>query len=155
MYQIMKALKYIHSAKIIHRDLKPSNILVNENCELKIGDFGMSRSVNISEDEVKKYNLTQYVATRWYRAPELIYSCEYSSAIDLWSVGCIFSEMITSKPLFPSKDAFGLLKLIFGYFGIPSKQFLKSVESDLFRNIIFGDLLFFFIIITTIQEFEL
>ena len=61
----MKDLKYIHSAKIIHRDLKPSNILVNENCDLKIGDFGMARSINISDAEIKKYNLTQYVATRW------------------------------------------------------------------------------------------
>lgn len=105
---------------------------------MKIGDFGMSRSVNITEDEIKKYNLTQYVATRWYRAPELIYACEYTSAIDLWSVGCILSEMITYKPLFPCKDALSLIKLIFGILGLPNKQFIKTIESELFRNLIYG-----------------
>lgn len=128
----------MHSAKIIHRDLKPSNILVNENCDLKIGDFGMSRSVNMTSEEMKQLNLTQYVATRWYRAPELLYSCEYSYAIDLWSVGCIFSEMLTMRPLFPCKDAFGLIKVIFAYLGLPNKQFLKTIQSELFRNLIYG-----------------
>merc|ERR1719494_729673 len=73
LYQLLRGLKYIHSANIIHRDLKPSNLLVNQDCELKIGDFGMARSLFSSLSEQKRV-MTEYVATRWYRAPELMLS---------------------------------------------------------------------------------
>lgn len=99
LYQILRGLKYIHSAGIIHRDLKPSNLLLNANCDLKIGDFGLARTS--SENEF----MTEYVVTRWYRAPELLLnSSEYSAAIDVWSVGCIFMELMNRKPLFAGKD---------------------------------------------------
>ena len=78
LYQILRGLKHIHSANVLHRDLKPSNLLVNEDCELKIGDFGMARGLDSSPSE-KKRVMTEYVATRWYRAPELMLSLsEYS-----------------------------------------------------------------------------
>jgi mitogen-activated protein kinase 1/3 len=100
MYQTLRGLLYIHSANVIHRDLKPSNILVNKNCDLKICDLGLARGFQI-EDE----NKTEYVVTRWYRAPEVILQAsEYTKAIDVWSVGCIFAELIGRTPLFPGKD---------------------------------------------------
>jgi serine/threonine protein kinase len=91
VYQMLRGLKYIHAANVLHRDLKPSNILVNSNCDLKICDFGLARGV---EDE-QSGELTEYVVTRWYRAPEIMLACQdYSKAIDVWSVGCIFAELL-------------------------------------------------------------
>ena len=81
VHQMLKALKYIHSAGVIHRDLKPSNLLLNSNCDLKICDFGLARGLNVEDPN----NLTEYVVTRWYRAPEIMLSCkEYTYAIDVW-----------------------------------------------------------------------
>lgn len=70
-YQILCGLKYIHSANVLHRDLKPANLLVNSVCELKIADFGLARGFSIDPDENSRY-MTEYVATRWYRAPEIM-----------------------------------------------------------------------------------
>ena len=81
IYQVLRGLKYIHSANVLHRDLKPSNLLLNANCDLKICDFGLART------NTEKEFMTEYVVTRWYRAPELLLSCsEYTAAIDIWSV---------------------------------------------------------------------
>lgn len=111
LYQILRGLKYIHSANILHRDLKPSNLLVNEDCELKIGDFGMARGLDSSPSEQKRV-MTEYVATRWYRAPELMLSLsEYSQAMDIWSVGCVFAEMLGRKPLFPGTNYLNQLQV--------------------------------------------
>ena len=111
LYQILRGLKYIHSANVLHRDLKPSNLLVNQDCELKIGDFGMARGLSSSPSEQKRV-MTEYVATRWYRAPELMLSLnEYSEAIDMWSVGCIFAEMLGRKHLFPGTNYLNQLQV--------------------------------------------
>lgn len=111
LYQILRGLKYIHTAKVLHRDLKPSNLLVNENAELRIGDFGMARGLCSSPVEQKRV-MTEYVATRWYRAPELMLSLnEYSEAIDMWSVGCIFAEMLGRKHLFPGTNYLNQLQV--------------------------------------------
>ncbi|XP_013419265.1 mitogen-activated protein kinase 7 [Lingula anatina] len=139
LYQILRGLKYIHSAHVIHRDLKPSNLLVNENCDLKIGDFGMARGISSGPDQEHKYFMTQYVATRWYRAPEIMLSMlEYTTAIDVWSVGCIFAEMLGRKQLFPGKDYINQLKLIIGILGSPSKDILQKSQSEMVRNFIRG-----------------
>ncbi|MBA0735822.1 hypothetical protein Gogos_019636, partial [Gossypium gossypioides] len=107
LYQLLRGLKYVHSANVLHRDLKPSNLLLNANCDLKIGDFGLARTT--SETDF----MTEYVVTRWYRAPELLLSCsEYTAAIDIWSVGCILGEITTREPLFPGKDYVHQLRLI-------------------------------------------
>ncbi|KAL9328724.1 hypothetical protein ACSQ67_003727 [Phaseolus vulgaris] len=107
LYQLLRGLKYVHSANVLHRDLKPSNLLLNANCDLKIADFGLARVT--SETDF----MTEYVVTRWYRAPELLLTCsEYTSAIDVWSVGCIFGEVMTREPLFPGKDYVHQLMLI-------------------------------------------
>lgn len=103
IYQTLRGLKAMHSANVIHRDLKPSNLLLNGNCDLKICDFGLARHVGHVDDN--QGFMTEYVATRWYRAPEIMLTFKkYTSAIDVWSVGCIMAEMLLRKPLFPGKD---------------------------------------------------
>ena len=108
VYQILRALKYIHSANVIHRDLKPSNLLVNSNCDLKVCDFGLARGVlddNQTKDHSSRPLLTEYVVTRWYRAPEIMLAChEYDKPVDIWSTGCILAELLARKPYFPGDD---------------------------------------------------
>jgi mitogen-activated protein kinase 1/3 len=91
VYQTLRALKALHSADVIHRDLKPSNLLLNANCDLKVCDFGLARSVKTAEPSGTETGfMTEYVATRWYRAPEIMLTFkQYTKAIDVWSVGCM------------------------------------------------------------------
>lgn len=104
IYQLLKSLKYVHSAEIIHRDLKPSNILLDAECNVKVADFGLARSL-ITDQPDEGAILTEYVATRWYRAPEILLgSTKYSKAVDMWSVGCILGEMINGKAIFPGRE---------------------------------------------------
>ncbi|KAG6761122.1 hypothetical protein POTOM_034317 [Populus tomentosa] len=125
LYQILRGLKYIHSANIIHRDLKPSNLLLNANCDLKICDFGLARPT--SENEF----MTEYVVTRWYRAPELLLnSSDYTAAIDVWSVGCIFMELMNRKPLFPGKDHVHQMRLLTELLGKPTESDLGFVRNE-------------------------
>lgn len=127
LYQILRGLKYIHSANVLHRDLKPSNLLLRSNCDLKICDFGLARGV---EDE-QTGGLTEYVVTRWYRAPEIMLACqEYTSAIDMWSVGCIFAELLARSPLFPGEDYIAQLRLICDKLGRPTEDDLDFVTSE-------------------------
>ncbi|KAJ8448311.1 hypothetical protein Cgig2_021939 [Carnegiea gigantea] len=123
--QLLRGLKYVHSAKVLHRDLKPSNLLLNANCDLKIGDFGLARTTTETDF------MTEYVVTRWYRAPELLLNCsEYTAAIDVWSVGCIFGEIMTREPLFPGKDYVHQLRLITELIGSPDDSSLGFVRSN-------------------------
>ncbi|KAI3468696.1 hypothetical protein Pfo_025359 [Paulownia fortunei] len=125
LYQLLRGLKYVHSANVLHRDLKPSNLFLNANCDLKIGDFGLARTT--SETDF----MTEYVVTRWYRAPELLLNCsEYTAAIDVWSVGCILAEIMTREPLFPGKDYVHQLRLITELLGTPDEASLKFLRSD-------------------------
>lgn len=134
LYQLLRGLKYVHSANVIHRDLKPSNLLVNENCELKIGDFGMARGLSSHPEESHSF-MTEYVATRWYRAPELMLSLHhYSLAIDLWSVGCIFAEMLGRKQLFPGKHYLHQLQLILTVLGTPSESVIGAIGAERVRS---------------------
>ena len=85
-----KAIKYLHSAEVIHRDLKPSNILLNSDCVVRICDFGLARSLAVNRNEDKDVVLTEEVATRWYRAPEVLLGSQiYGKSADMWSIGCI------------------------------------------------------------------
>lgn len=130
VYQVLRGLKYVHSANVLHRDLKPSNLLVNANCDLKICDFGLARTG--AEDQV---GMTEYVVTRWYRAPELLLCCnDYTAAIDVWSVGCIMAELLGRKPLFPGKDYVHQLNLITKVIGSPSEDDMGFVTSDKARR---------------------
>ncbi|ROT68770.1 mitogen-activated protein kinase 14 [Penaeus vannamei] len=129
IYQVLRGLKYIHSAGIIHRDLKPSNIAVNEDCELKILDFGLARP---TESE-----MTGYVATRWYRAPEIMLNwMHYNQTVDIWSVGCIMAELLTSRTLFPGADHIQQLNLIMEILGTPPQEYLNRITSESARNYI-------------------
>ncbi|XP_015920389.1 mitogen-activated protein kinase 14 isoform X3 [Parasteatoda tepidariorum] len=129
VYQILRGLKYIHSAGIIHRDLKPSNIAVNEDCELKILDFGLARHAEVE--------MTGYVATRWYRAPEIMLNwMHYNQTVDIWSVGCIMAELLTSKTLFPGTDHIDQLIHIMSIVGTPDDYLLLKIMSEEARNYI-------------------
>ncbi|KAE8657304.1 Mitogen-activated protein kinase-like protein MMK2 [Hibiscus syriacus] len=125
LYQLLRGLKYVHSANVLHRDLKPSSLLLNANCDLKIADFGLARTT--SETDF----MTEYVVTRLYRAPELLLNCsEYTAAIDMWSVGCIFGEIMTREPLFPGKDYVHQLRLITELIGSPDDASLGFLRSN-------------------------
>jgi len=192
LYELLIGLHYIHKSSVIHRDLKPANILLNEDCSLKICDFGLARVVSAaaiqstSIDPATPPNshsslstatvphtptdpsassppssaqrpsltrqLTKHVVTRWYRAPELILLQDYTSAVDIWSLGCIFAELLSMQegsiadyqnrqPLFPGKSCFPLsadrptsyadqvdqLNVIFDVIGTPSEEDVASI----------------------------
>jgi mitogen-activated protein kinase 15 len=130
MYQVLKALKFIHSAGIIHRDLKPSNILINSEAYIKICDFGLARCVTSTGP--KDVTMTDYVATRWYRAPEILLgSTKYCTQADMWSVGCIFGELLHGKALFPGTSTLSQINKVLEVTGKPSKDDILSVQSDL------------------------
>jgi len=129
MYQALRGLKYIHSANVIHRDLKPSNLLLNGNCDLKICDFGLARGVG-SSGGTEANELTEYVVTRWYRAPEVMYSVQdYTYQIDVWALGCILAELHGRKPLFPGQDYIKQMNLIFDVIGTPSEEDMKFISN--------------------------
>jgi len=140
VYQILRALKYMHSANVIHRDLKPSNLLVNSNCDLKVCDFGLARGILQTHDEYQMTNgpsgvssmlLTEYVVTRWYRAPEIMLACHrYSKPVDIWSIGCIFAELLARKPYLPGEDYIDQLTKISAKLGKVSEEDLDFVSSE-------------------------
>eukprot|EP00435_Cladocopium_sp_Y103_P056187 s2531_g18.t2 len=120
VHQVLRGLAYLHSASIVHRDIKPSNLLVNKNCDLKICDFGLARVLATESDEAA--GRTDYVVTRWYRAPEvMLHSAEYTVAIDVWAVGCIMCELINRKPLFAGKDHVDQIRKIISTLGTPTE----------------------------------
>jgi len=126
LYQVLLGLKYMHSANVIHRDLKPSNILINEDCEVKICDFGLARGV-VEEDEDL---LTEYVVTRWYRAPEVICAArKYGFGIDVWSVGCILAELFLREPIFQGTSYVDQLNCIFDVLGTPNDADLECISN--------------------------
>jgi mitogen-activated protein kinase 15 len=136
VYQILKSLKYIHSGELIHRDLKPSNILLNSECHAKVADFGLARSVAAKEDFTPVL-MTEYVATRWYRAPEILLgSTKYTKAVDMWSVGCILGELIIGKAIFPGNSTLNQIERILELTGKPKPEDVESIESPLAANIL-------------------
>uniref|UniRef100_A0A4W3ISC9 mitogen-activated protein kinase n=1 Tax=Callorhinchus milii TaxID=7868 RepID=A0A4W3ISC9_CALMI len=112
MYQLLRGLKYIHSANILHRDLKPANVFINtEDLLLKIGDFGLARIVDPHYSH--KGHLSEGLVTKWYRSPRLLLSPNnYTKAIDMWAAGCILGEMLTGKMLFAGSHELEQMQLI-------------------------------------------
>lgn len=133
LYQILRGLKYIHSANVLHRDLKPSNLLLNTTCDLKICDFGLARVADPDHDHTGF--LTEYVATRWYRAPEIMLNSKgYTKSIDIWSVGCILAEMISNRPIFPGKHYLDQLNHILNILGSPTQEDLNCIINEKARS---------------------
>jgi len=118
MYQLVKAITWCHHNQIVHRDIKPENLLVNMNDVpfnhvLKLCDFGFARVLPTLDSRGNAHELTDYVATRWYRAPELLLGTRsYGKAVDLWALGCIMGELIDGQPLFPGETEIDQLYII-------------------------------------------
>ena len=112
LYQLLRGLKYVHSANIVHRDIKPSNLLVDsKTLLLKIGDFGRSRVLDPAYSH-RRY-LTHRISTLWYKSPELLLnSLVYNSSVDVWAAGCVFAEMLLGKPLFEGEHEIEQMELI-------------------------------------------
>jgi len=136
LWQSLKALKYMHSAELLHRDMKPSNLLLNSDCLMKVADFGLARSLRQSPDGLCTADsadppqpLTDYVATRWYRAPEILLgSSKYTFGVDMWSVGCILGEMILGKPIFPGSSTMNQLEKIMELTGMPDSGQIAGIS---------------------------
>eukprot|EP00300_Choanocystis_sp_HF-7_P013319 c18247_g1_i2.p1 GENE.c18247_g1_i2~~c18247_g1_i2.p1 ORF type:complete len:426 (+),score=86.55 c18247_g1_i2:88-1278(+) len=132
MYQMAKALYYIHSADVVHRDLKPANCLLLSDSTLKIADFGLSKSdINSGLSPA----MTAYVVTRWYRAPEIILDrTRYGAAVDMWAAGCIFAEMLNREPLFPGSDEHDEIRRILSALGMPTAEQIARVQNPVART---------------------
>ena len=100
---------FLHTQKIIHRDIKPENLLISDNGVVKLCDFGFARDIG----KKKNFMYTEYVSTRWYRAPELLAGDSfYNHLVDIWAIGCIFAELFNSRPLYPGENDLHTLKMI-------------------------------------------
>jgi mitogen-activated protein kinase 1/3 len=124
-HQMLLGLQAIHCADIIHRDVKPDNLLVGPNCELKICDFGLARAQSTSG--TGKLKMTEYVATRWYRAPEVMLS-RYDKASDVWSSGCVLAQMLGRRVIFPGSNYIDQLCRIFDVLGSPTDDDLTKAR---------------------------
>jgi len=125
MYQLLLGIDFCHSHRVLHRDLKPQNLLIDKQKTLKLADFGLARAFGVP---IRTY--THEVVTLWYRAPEVLLGArQYSTPIDIWSVGCIFAELVTRKPLFPGDSEIDELYRIFRLLGTPNEDVWPGVTS--------------------------
>ncbi|XP_065028821.1 cell division control protein 2 homolog A-like isoform X2 [Musa acuminata AAA Group] len=126
LFQILRGIAYCHSHRVLHRDLKPQNLLIDRRTNaLKLADFGLARAFGIP---VRTF--THEVVTLWYRAPEILLgSRNYSTPVDVWSVGCIFAEMANQRPLFPGDSEIDELFKIFRILGTPNEEIWPGVTS--------------------------
>merc|ERR1719204_567781 len=126
LFQLIRGLAYCHARRVLHRDLKPQNLLINAKGELKLADFGLARAKSVP---TKTYS--NEVVTLWYRPPDvLLGSTEYTTAIDMWGVGCIFYEMVTGRPLFAGQNVKEQLLFIFKKRGTPTEENWNGITSN-------------------------
>nr|XP_027805325.2 mitogen-activated protein kinase 15 [Marmota flaviventris] len=127
-YQLLQATRFLHSGHVIHRDQKPSNVLLDANCRVKLCDFGLARSLSNLPEGPEGGALTEYVATRWYRAPEVLLSSPwYTLGVDMWSLGCVLGEMLRGQPLFPGTSTVHQLQLILETVPPPTEEDLRAL----------------------------
>uniref|UniRef100_A0A0K0ELI6 Mitogen-activated protein kinase n=1 Tax=Strongyloides stercoralis TaxID=6248 RepID=A0A0K0ELI6_STRER len=133
MCQLFRAIRFLHSGNVLHRDLKPSNVLLDADCRIKLADFGLARSLSQLEEYPEGDNmpeLTEYVATRWYRSPEILLAAKrYTKGVDIWSLGCILGEMLYGKALFPGTSTINQIERIMNTIPKPSKSDIDSIGS--------------------------
>ncbi|KAL0214636.1 hypothetical protein P9112_006820 [Eukaryota sp. TZLM1-RC] len=136
VYQILKALAFVHQNGVLHRDIKPENLLVTKDDTVLLCDFGFARKHNASEAVVEDVPLTQYVATRWYRSSSLLLGIPYTSAVDIWATGCVMAELATGEPLFPGDSDVDQLNLIVSSIGpLPSNVNDHFQRNPRFRSL--------------------
>ena len=159
IFQILRGTLFLHSANVVHRELKPANILANKNCDLKICDLGLDHGIikddgntvqklidnpnlpveisnNMIYDDSKR-ELTEKVIARWYRAPEIILNPnDYTKAVDVWSIGCIFAELLGRQPLFPSDNYLDELQKVISVLGSPSESDLEFIKDEKVKNFV-------------------
>lgn len=156
-WMLMDSLQYIHSHHIIHRDIKPSNLLLTVDGQLKLGDFGLARVIQNSQEGHN--SLSHQVATRWYRPPELLFaSHSYSFSADVWSAGVLIAELMTLKPLFPGINDIDQMFRVFQVLGSPSPEVWPGVERlPDYSKVSFPDLvpIDFKLIIPNVQECDI
>ncbi|CAL4111675.1 unnamed protein product, partial [Meganyctiphanes norvegica] len=128
IYQLVQAIKFCHAGQCIHRDVKPENILLTKDGVVKLCDFGFARMLSPEE------NYTDYVATRWYRAPELLVGdTQYGPPVDVWAIGCVLAELVRGEALWPGKsdvDQLYLIRKTLGIFKIPDRMRVLLVNQD-------------------------
>eukprot|EP00672_Neobodo_designis_P023517 CAMPEP_0174830346 /NCGR_PEP_ID=MMETSP1114-20130205/2469_1 /TAXON_ID=312471 /ORGANISM="Neobodo designis, Strain CCAP 1951/1" /LENGTH=393 /DNA_ID=CAMNT_0016064141 /DNA_START=131 /DNA_END=1312 /DNA_ORIENTATION=- len=131
-YQLLRCIRFLHSRQIIHRDLKPANVLLNSDCHVKLADFGLARSLaTLQGEQQRRPILTDYIATRWYRPPEIVVgTTHYTKAVDMWALGCLVGELLTGKPLFPGSSTLNQMERIIAAVGFPSPADLEMMRSN-------------------------